>query len=167
MGERAIAHLKWRMGPYLPGSLNNSTPKLLQGPFGGPLPEYFVRHEDIDLAPNVINTAQPIDPSGSHGWGAVGMVWVHDSVLGVFWGKDGFEDQMLTIEPKYIGKEYFSGTVVTPLGEILIEKSGKTLSITLPTGAKAKVNGNCENCKKHGEYVFLEGAMMHKITLDY
>jgi hypothetical protein len=40
-------------------------------------------------------------------------------------------------------------------------------SVSGASWAKAKVNGNGENFKKQGEYVFLEGAMMHKITLDY
>ena len=34
--ERAVAHLKERYGPYLPGNSRNRVPLELQGPYGGP-----------------------------------------------------------------------------------------------------------------------------------
>ena len=166
MGERAMAHLKWRQSPYLPGSPDNLTPENLQGPFGGPLPEYYVRHEDIGLEPDVVNTAQPGDPTGSHGWGAVGMTWLHDSVLGVSWGRAGFDDQTLTIAPVDVGKENISGTVMTPWGEVVIKISGNILNVTLPAGTKARVKVDCKTCKQAGDYVLVDGNASHTFELD-
>jgi hypothetical protein len=166
MGELAMAHLKWRQCPYLPGSPDNLTPENLQGPFGGPLPEYYVRHEDIGLELGEVNTAQPCDPTGSHGWGAVGMTWLHDSVLGVTWGKAGFDDQMLTIEPVDVGKENISGIVITPWGEVVIEISENILNVTLPNGTIAKVKAACETCKQAGDYVLVDGGARHTLELD-
>ena len=46
----------------------NPTPAKLVGSLGGPLPEYWLSRIDMGTAPGHINTAQPIDGSGSHGW---------------------------------------------------------------------------------------------------
>lgn len=57
LGQLARAHLLATYAPSLPH---------------GPLPEYFLPGK-----------GQPIDPTGSHGWAAVPLAWLHDTVLGV------------------------------------------------------------------------------------
>jgi hypothetical protein len=140
LGERAMRHFKWRMSPYLPGSPDNLTPLELQGPYGGPLPEYFVRHEDIGLSSDEINTAQPGDPTGSHGWAAVGMVWLHDSVLGVRWGSGGFDDKTLSISPNMYGLNSIDGEVITPWGKVFVGFKDNRLEINIPEGVRTRIN---------------------------
>lgn len=139
LGNRALEHFKWRLSPYLPGAPDNITPLKLQGPYGGPLPEYFVRHEDIGLSPTEINTAQPADPTGSHGWAAVGMVWLHDSMLGVTWGNGGFGDQTLSIEPNLYGYDAISGDVMTPHGKVHVKLNNDELTVSLPDSVTARI----------------------------
>jgi hypothetical protein len=55
---RAIAHLKERFSQYLPGNKANPTAPALQGPLGGPLPEYWVSRIDLGLKPGQNDNAQ-------------------------------------------------------------------------------------------------------------
>ncbi len=168
---RAMAHLKWRMSPYLPGSPDNLTPKNLQGPYGGPLPEYFVRHEDIGLSTDAINTAQPQDPTGSHGWAAVGMVWLQDSVLGITWDGDGLGGNMLHISPDAHGLDHISGAAITPWGKVEVdwrEEEG-AFKISIPDNVKANIHlpgeigcssrpDNNSFCAGTGDQIIIEGG---------
>lgn len=56
--KRAVRHLKERFAQYLPGNPANPTPPALQGPFGGPLPEYWISRVDEHLSPGQLNEAQ-------------------------------------------------------------------------------------------------------------
>ena len=55
---KAIRHLKERFSQYLPGNPLNPTPSELQGPFGGPLPEYWISRIDLGLHTGQTNSAQ-------------------------------------------------------------------------------------------------------------
>lgn len=134
LSERAAHHLFERFGPYLPGDPKNETPKLLQGPFGGPLPEYWVSRADLGLAPGVFASTQPIDATGSHGWSAVGLVWLHRRLLGVTIANPGGDT--LAIAPDAAGMTHVEGTTLTPRGAVTVAWSPQEplLSIDLPEG---------------------------------
>jgi hypothetical protein len=55
---RAIRHLKERFSQYLPGNPANPTKPALQGPYGGPLPEYWISRIDEELSPGQLDNAQ-------------------------------------------------------------------------------------------------------------
>ncbi len=143
LGERALAHLKWRMSPYLPGSPNNITPLKLQGPLGGPLPEYFVTHQEMGLKIGEPCSGQPGDPTGSHGWNAVALIWLHDSLLGVSWdsGTTGVAGDEVTIAPNTFGLPFVSGHVITPKGEVYVHwnPSRSRLEFEVPEGVKTVI----------------------------
>lgn len=138
-GARAVAHLKERYAPYLPGHPRNPTPVELQGPYGGPLPEYWISREDLGLAGGEINPAQPVDVTGSHGWGAMPLLWLHDSLLGVELAEPGGD--RLIIRPTTAGLPYVSGWTVTPHGavQVHLDPQQDRLVITLPAGVVADV----------------------------
>ena len=110
MGEIAAGHLLERYGPYLPD---------------GPLPEYFLPLE-----------GQPTDATGSHGWAAVSIPWLHDTVLGVRLAAPG--GRVLAWQPRYVGWPKVSGTTMTPLGpcEVEIDWKKKRFQLRPPAGAK-------------------------------
>lgn len=137
--QRAMQHLLERFGPYLPGDSRNPNPLVLQGPWGGPLPEYWISREDLNLPVGSLNPAQPSDPTGSHGWNAVALVWLHDSLLGVRIVEPG--GGVLQIKPDAAGLPYVEGNTMTPKGEVYIswKPSAETLSINLPTEVRANV----------------------------
>lgn len=143
LGERALAHLKWRMSPYLPGSPDNITPLELQGPLGGPLPEYFVTHQEMGLKVGEPCSGQPRDPTGSHGWAAVALVWLHDSLLGVTWDKGASDlaGSVITIAPNTFGLPFVSGHVATPQGNVYVywEPDRKKLEIEVPEGIETVI----------------------------
>jgi hypothetical protein len=93
MGEIAGAHFLERYRPYLPD---------------GPLPEYFIH-----------GSAQPEDPTGSHGWAAVPLVWLHDTVLGIRLANPG--GSQLIWSPVNVGWQKVSGTTMTPYGPCEVE----------------------------------------------
>ncbi|MFA6959736.1 MAG: alpha-L-rhamnosidase [Opitutaceae bacterium] len=93
MGPIARRHLLVTYEPYLPD---------------GPLPEYFLGGD-----------GQQCDPTGSHGWAAVPLAWMHDTVLGVKWERHG-TDAKLVIEPQYAGWDQISGQVATPFGIVRV-----------------------------------------------
>lgn len=130
--RRALAHLLERYAPYLPGHPCNPVPLSLQGPYGGPLPEYWVSRVDRELAPGEVNTAQPVDATGSHGWGAVPLLWLHESLLGVTFTGRG--SNAISITPMSAGLPYVHGTTVTPMGSVTVyfDPSTPTLSVEIP-----------------------------------
>jgi hypothetical protein len=137
--RRALAHLLERYAPYLPRHPRNPVPLSLQGPYGGPLPEYWVSRADRELAPGEINTTQPVDASGSHGWGAVPLLWLHESLLGVtFTGKGS---NAISIAPTSAGLPYVQGSTVTPMGTVTVyfDPSTPQLSVEIPTDCVATV----------------------------
>ena len=93
MGKIAGAHFLERYSPYLPD---------------GPLPEYFI-----------LGSGQPEDPTGSHGWAAVPLVWLHDTVLGIRLANPG--GSQLIWSPVNVGWQKVSGTTMTPYGPCEVE----------------------------------------------
>lgn len=110
LGEIAGRHFVERFSPYLPD---------------GPLPEYFQ-----------LGSAQPDDPTGSHGWAAVPLVWLHDSVLGIRHAEPG--GKILRWMPVFAGWPKVSGRVVTPHGccVIDIDWRKRKFDLTAPPGVR-------------------------------
>ena len=110
LGELAVAHLAATYGPYLPD---------------GPLPEYFV--------PGPAH--QPADPSGSHGWAAVPLAWLHDTVLGVKpRHATATTPAHVLVSPRYVGWDRVTGTVATPFGpvEVALDWASRSLRTSGP-----------------------------------
>ena len=166
LSERALAHLLERFSPYLPGDPKNQTPRVLQGAFGGPLPEYWISREDLHLPPGVNASTQPRDATGSHGWNAVGLVWLHRRMLGVTIATPG--GAILAIRPDPAGLARMEGTTMTPHGAVTVAwkahpavlnvslPEGVRVQVTLPTelsaaGASLKVPSTC-SVETDGEY---------------
>lgn len=137
LASRAVAHLIERYSPYLPRNPRNRTPIELQGPYGGPLPEYWVSREDLKLKDGEPNKAQPEDDTGSHGWGAVPLLWLHDSLLGVRVTEPG--GGRLRVAPEDGGLPYAAGTTITPKGPVWVnwEPGHLRLEVRLPQGVVA------------------------------
>jgi hypothetical protein len=135
--RRALAHLFERYAQYLPGHPRNPLPLSLQGPYGGPLPEYWISRADCELAPGDTNTAQPIDATGSHGWGCVALLWLHESLLGVTF--EGKGSGMVSIKPVSAGLPYVQGTTITPSGAVSVyfDPSVPTISVEIPADCVA------------------------------
>ncbi len=139
LGERAVAHLLERYAPYLPCHPRNQTPLVLQGPLGGPLPEYWISREDLNLKEGEIDHAQPDDETGSHGWGAVPLLWLHECLLGVNVTEPG--GGRIRIAPNAAGLPYISGHSMTPKGLVSVywDPSALILETTIPAGVTAEV----------------------------
>ena len=114
LGKTAGAHFLERYLPYLPD---------------GPLPEYFIPGD-----------GQPDDPTGSHGWAAVPLVWLHDTVLGVRIASPG--GTKLTWSPVDVGWKEVHGTTMTPRGLCTVKADWKRqrFSLELPPGCSADIN---------------------------
>jgi hypothetical protein len=112
-GPKASEHFLERYRPYLPD---------------GPLPEYFIPGD-----------GQPDDPTGSHGWAAVPLVWLHDTVLGVRLASPG--GKRLIIAPAYVGWNKVSGKTATPQGgcEVQIDWAKRSIEISIPEGCSAEI----------------------------
>jgi hypothetical protein len=138
-GERAVGHLIERFSPYLPGHPANLLPLALQGPYGGPVPEYWVGRADLGLKDGETNSAQPDDPTGSHGWGASPLLWLHESLLGVTIAEPG--GGTIRIAPDAAGLPYVSGHTVTPKGTVWVhwEPRANLLEAEIPAGVTALV----------------------------
>jgi hypothetical protein len=110
LGEIAARHFLERYRPYLPD---------------GPLPEYFLPLK-----------AQPTDATGSHGWAAVPLLWLHDTVLGVRLQKPGGD--VLAWQPKDVGWPKVAGTTMTPHGpcEVAIDWKKRRFEIRPPEGVR-------------------------------
>jgi hypothetical protein len=137
--QAAVQHLLERYAQYLPAHPRNPTPLKLQGPYGGPLPEYWVSREDLGLQPGQVNTAQPADDTGSHGWGAVPLLWLHESLLGVQITESG--GGKLRIAPQAGGLPYVQGYTATPKGVVWVswQPLAWQLEIVIPAGVIAEV----------------------------
>ena len=137
--ERAVQHLIERYAPYLPGHPRNSTPPPLQGSYGGPLPEYWISREDLGLPPGEIDRAQPADETGSHGWGAVPLLWLHEALLGVEILDPG--GSRLRIAPQTGGLPFVQGHTVTPRGLVWVswDPQAGRLEVRLPSKVGAEV----------------------------
>lgn len=137
--SRAVAHLKERYASCLPDHVSNPVPPVLQGPFGGPLPEYWISRADLGLREGEINTAQPDDLTGSHGWGAVPLYWLHEHLLGVTITQPG--GGRLRIAPQAGGLPYVAGWTQTPRGAVHVyyDPQQLRLEITLPADTTAQV----------------------------
>lgn len=136
---RAMRHLKERCAPYLPAHPANPVPLALQGPAGGPLPEYWVGREDAGLAEGEILTPQPEDDTGSHGWAAVPLAWLHESVLGVTIAQPG--GARLRIAPDHAGLPFIAGWTVTPRGpvHVYLDPADLQLAVILPPDVEATI----------------------------
>ncbi len=139
LSERAVAHLIERYAPYLPRHPRNPVPRRLQGPYGGPLPEYWVSREDLGLKEDETNPAQPIDETGSHGWNAVPLLWMHDTLLGVTILEPG--GGRIRVAPEDGGLPYVSGHVDTPKGAVWIywDPQKWRLDVSIPSGLTAEI----------------------------
>lgn len=139
LSNLAEQHLIERFSPYLPGDKQNLVPLVLQGAFGGPLPEYWISREDLKLAPGISASTQPIDPSGSHGWNSVGLVWLHKRLLGVSIEVPG--GSVLSIQPDAAGLAHVEGTTITPHGSVYVSWNAEKehLSINLPAQVSAEI----------------------------
>ncbi|WP_263381347.1 alpha-L-rhamnosidase-related protein [Granulicella arctica] len=139
LSDRAVRHLLDRFSPYLPGDPNNLSPKVLQGAFGGPLPEYWISRKDLGLPPGTPVPTQPIDATGSHGWNAVALVWLHKRLLGVSIEVPGGSELM--IQPDAAGLTHIEGTTMTPKGPVTIAwtPAMPLLTITLPEQVRAHI----------------------------
>jgi hypothetical protein len=143
LGERAVAHVLWRCGSYLPFSPTNSVSLSLQGPLGGPLPEYFITHQEMGLPVGTACSGQPGDPTGSHGWASVALLWLHDTLLGVRWNHDANGDAggIVTIAPNAYGLPFVCGHAMTPKGEVFVnwEPGRMRLEVEIPPEIHANV----------------------------
>jgi len=139
LADRAGRHLIERYAPYLPAHPRNPTPLKLQGPYGGPLPEYWISREDLNLKPGKKNRAQPTDETGSHGWGAVPLLWMHDTLLGVRIVEPG--GGKLRIAPQSAAFPFVAGHTVTPKGPVWVrwDNQQQQLEIIIPAGVSAEV----------------------------
>jgi len=148
LGARALAHLLERYAQYLPGHPANPTPAAFQGPRGGPLPEYWVSREDLGLAPGADNPQQPEDDTGSHGWGAVPVLWLHEWVLGVRLATPG--GSALIIAPDRCGRPRIAGRTCTPRGVVAVSADATSQDVTLPAGVTATVTAPSGATLRHG-----------------
>ena len=137
--DSAVRHLIERCEPYLPGNPRNIVPLALQGANGGPLPEYWISREDLGLGGDEPNTAQPIDPTGSHGWNASPLLWLHDTILGVRIIEPGGD--VIRIAPQDGGLPYVAGHVNTPNGVVWVywDPSSRILETAIPASVTAHV----------------------------
>jgi len=147
LSTRAVNHLKERFAQYLPKSLSdeNITPLSLQGPLGGPLPEYWQSRVDNNVQPGQNNGAQPADATGSHGWASVPLVWLQQSLLGVRTvpPKEG-QMREVHVRPDSGGLPYVAGNVMVYGKKLRIEWrpsaiQGK-LTITVPEDLHVKIS---------------------------
>lgn len=132
--DLAVRHLRERYEPYLAGDARNHVDPQLQGKLGGPLPEYFVNRDDLGLSGDELDTAQPVDETGSHGWGAVPLLWAHDTLLGVRVTQAG--GSQLSIAPQDGGLPYVQGNTYTPHGMVSVDwrPALQQLKLQVPKG---------------------------------
>ncbi len=139
LSDLGTQHLFERFSPYLPNNPRNLTPLILQGKDGGPLPEYWISHDDLQLPQGEAASTQPPDPTGSHGWASVGLVWLHEQLLGVTIASPGGAD--LVIHPNAGGMAHIDGTTLTPHGPVFVAWTPRLLSLQLrlPPHVRVKV----------------------------
>ncbi|MGQ9648662.1 MAG: alpha-L-rhamnosidase-related protein [Phycisphaerae bacterium] len=135
--RRAVNHLMERYAPYLPGHPRNRVPLALQGPYGGPLPEYWINREDLGLKDGEKNPAQPDDETGSHGWGALPLLWMHESLLGVRIISPG--GNKIRIAPDDGGLPFVAGHTCTPKGIVYVywDPQQWRMEVSIPADVEA------------------------------
>lgn len=138
--ELAVNHMIERFSQYLPSHPNNPIPLELQGPYGGPLPEYWISREDADVEQGEILNAQPVDDTGSHGWASIPLLWLHDSLLGVKIAEPG--GGKLNIAPEMGGLPFVQGYTNTPKGIVWISLNSQTVSleVQIPASVVAEIS---------------------------
>ncbi len=139
LSNRAVRHLLERYEPYLTGSYRNLTPEPLQSPFSGPLPEYWISREDLGLAPDQLNSTQPVDETGSHGWGALPLLFFHEHLLGIQILTPG--GSRLRITPDAAGLPYVAGHSAVPTGLLFVlwDPQQSLLEVHLPPNTAAEI----------------------------
>lgn len=157
--DRAVRHLLERYAPYLPNDPLNPVAENLQGCYGGPLPEYWVSREDLGMKDGDINNAHPDDETGSHGWGAVPLQWLHDTLLGVRLAEPG--GGKLTIRPSAAGLPFVCGQTITPKGPVQIywDPQQWLLKITLPPQVSAILNPPAECIGRQHRWLRQDGKV--------
>jgi len=135
--RRAVNHLIERYAPYLPGHPRNKVPLVLQGPYGGPLPEYWISREDLGLNDGEKNPTQPDDETGSHGWGSLPLLWLHESLLGVRVVSPG--GNKIRIAPEDGGLPFVAGHTCTPKGVVWVywDPQQWRLEVSIPAEVEA------------------------------
>ena len=142
LADRAVAHLLWRYGPYLPFSPTNPADLRVQGPMGGPLPEYFRSYHEFPADPKKALAGQPNDPTGSHGWAAMPLLFFHDTLLGVTWQRaDTGRVSHIAISPDAGGLPIIQGWTMTPEGAVNVDWDPRLgrLELIVPGGAPARI----------------------------
>ncbi len=94
--------------------------------------------EGLDEA-GASNRRQPPDDTGSHGWGAIPMLWLHDTLLGVRIAAPG--GGALNISPETGGLPFVQGYTNTPKGLVWVSLDSQewTLELSLPKDVTATV----------------------------
>lgn len=177
--ERAVRHLLERYAPYLPGHPRNPVASVLQGPYGGPLPEYWISREDAGCSDQDINPHHPEDETGSHGWGAVVLQWLHDTLLGVQIAEPG--GARIRIAPESGGLPYVAGHTMTPKGTVYVywDPQQWRLRLTIPAdvetelipppicrGHRVNTARNDGTVRTEGEVVTLCGAGTYEFVFS-
>jgi len=86
-----------------------------------------------------LDTAQPSDETGSHGWGAVPLLWLHDTLLGVRILEPG--GAKIRIAPQSGGLPFVAGHTMTPKGLVFVHWDPRAwrLEIIVPEGVDAEI----------------------------
>ena len=117
------------------------------------MPEYFITHQEMGLPVGEPCSGQPGDPTGSHGWASVALLWLHDSMLGVSWQPStaGEAGAYVTVEPNTFGLPYVSGRVMTPKGSVSVfyDKSQNRLEFEIPDSIRVTLRMPEECFDKH------------------
>jgi hypothetical protein len=98
-----------------------------------------VSREDLGLKEGEVDPAQPGDETGSHGWGAVPLLWLHDSLLGVRILEAG--GAKIRIAPQTGGLPFVAGHTMTPKGLVYVHWDPRMwrLETILPGGVEAEI----------------------------
>lgn len=139
MTRRAVRHLIERFEPYLPSHPRNPVAQEIQGPYGGPLPEYWISREDMGLKEGEINSTQPEDVTGSHGWCSSPLLWFHEYLLGVRFLSPG--GRRILVAPEDGGLPYVAGRTQTPRGSVYVywDPGQWRLEVEIPAEVEAEL----------------------------
>lgn len=157
--DTAVRHLLERYAPYLPNHPRNPLAPVMQGCYGGPLPEYWISREDLGMADGEINNAHPIDETGSHGWGAVPLQWLHDTLLGVRIVEPG--GGKLSICPTAAGLPFVCGQTMTPKGPVQVywDPGQWLLKVTIPPKVLVQLKAPLECTDRQSRWLRQDGKV--------